>query len=482
MASFGKDPRGNENIVPFGGGTMAQRDAHRKAAQSEARKKKSSGNAPYWKDAFRLPTNSSRIVRFIMGSYDNYYPGEDGTSVDKQTLEYYIYSEHFHGATKRGAICSAGPMYHNRNLREPCLGCNLFWEDAQARGEKKRMGDKSRGPNRMSRHDVYAFNVWDYGLWINVPRMDAQGRPATNSSGQPYCEWTMADANDPRQYQYQSKYGHLIAWPMNEMHKDALFSYMERTITQDCATCGSQGTIVVASVVCAHCGNVVYDPANTTLTKEERDKIITNPYHCPACGGSHHPQEVLSCRVCEQHNQNPQLTHHLVPRRATIFDVDLELTAVSAGDGKLTTLQILNRSNPRPIQVADPAVLESIKPLDLASKYRPTSLEKQSELWGIPLNESEAEVKLPTPQVQMPQQMQTMPGAIPQMQVPQMQLPQMQVPQMYAPQMQLPQAPQMPQAPVPQMQVPQMQAPQFQMPQMAMPQMAMPGMKLPGQQ
>lgn len=374
--AFGKDPRGTEGIVPFGGGTMQQRDAFRRSKQKEARANRG-GGAPYWKGIFKLPQEFSRLGRFIPGAYPNTF-SLDGETVQTSTLEYLIFAEHFHGATKRGAICSAGPLYGNKKKAEPCAGCQLFWEDVRERQAKKSRGDKSKGPNRMSRREMFAFTWWDYGLWLKLPRTDDHGNVIINpNTNQPYTDWEMAHPNDPRQGQYEGKWGNLVAWPMSETHKDQLFTYADRTVRSDCATCGSQGTITAMAKVCGNpnCQQMVYDPQNSTLTIEQREKLEAEPYQCPHCGERHFIEEIIACRVCGQHN--------LVPKRANIFDVDLELIAVPSGDGKQTNLQILNRSNPRPIQVQDPEVLKNIKPMDLVAKFRPTPIEKQYELWGL---------------------------------------------------------------------------------------------------
>lgn len=400
--AFGKDPRGAENVIPYGGGTMQQRDALRRTKQKEARAQRGSG-APYWKGTFKLPQEFSRLGRFIAGAYPNTY-SLDGETTQTDTLEYYIYAEHFHGASRRGAICSAGPFYANKKKAEPCAGCQMFWEDVRERQAKKARGDRSKGPNRMSRRDMFAFNWWDYGLWLKLPRTDVDGNVIINpNTNQPYTDWEMAHPSDPRQAQYESKWGNLVVWPMSETYKDQLFAYADRTICNDCATCGSQGTVVAVAKVCGNpnCGRTVYDPQSTSMSVEKQRKIDATPYRCEHCGEELFLREILSCRVCGQYGA--------APKRATIFDVDLELIAVPSGDGKQTNLQILNRSNIRSIQVADPQILSSIKPLDLITKFKPTPLEKQHELWGISTG-STGQQGIPA----MPNQVQaTVPGMSP---------------------------------------------------------------------
>lgn len=380
--AFGKDPNGAEGVVPFGGGTITQQDRYRKQAAQAARSSKSTGSAPYWADTFKLPSDHSRLGRFIPGAYAQKYTIDD-ENVLEQTLEYYMVREHYNG--KRGGICSAGPLFRNKKMAQPCLGCDIFWEDVRERSEKKKRGDQSRGPNRMSLRNLYVFNWWDYGLWLKVPRTDGAGQVmVSRNTNQPFFDWVPAASQDPRANQYESKWGNLVAWPMSESYKDTLFKYMDMTIRHDCAMCGSQQTIVCYAKVCGNpaCKTPIYDPNNCSLTMNERESLESEPYLCPTCNTRHFIDELVTCRVCNQYSAKP--------RRATLFDVDLELISVPSGEGKQTNLQILNRSTPRPIQVADPRILETIKPIDLIKKFSPTPLSKQSELWNIPIVDKNA--------------------------------------------------------------------------------------------
>ena len=84
---------------------------------------------------------------------------------------------------------------------------------------------------------------------------------------------------------------------------------------------------------------------------------------------------MIECKTCLQKGWTP--------RRATIFDIDLEVTAVGT-KGQQTVLQILQRSNPRPIQISDPELLKTVAALDLAKQFTPTPIARQCEVWGIP--------------------------------------------------------------------------------------------------
>jgi hypothetical protein len=363
---------------------MSQRDKVRKNQVAQNRASRSTGNSAYWQDQFKVPTDHHRTGRFIPGEYTQPDICDDG-SVQMVTLEYVMFREHYYAANKRGAICSAGPYYDAKNKAEPCIGCQVFWEDVRARREKKNRGDQSRGPNRMSSRPMYAFNWYDTGLWLKLPRIGANGAPVLKQGTQdPFLDWEPVQsfdaANDPRRNQYESSVGRLVAWPMSVTHKDTLVQYMDQTIMHDCATCGTKGSIRCVSKVCSNpqCQHQVYDPQNSTLTPQQREELESKPYTCPVCAHKGLIQELVACPVCAQYSTPDKV---LQPRRATLFDVYFQLWAVKSGDGQQTNLQILDRSNPCPFQGPGPMPA----PLDLLAKYTPTSLEKQAELWGIPL-------------------------------------------------------------------------------------------------
>jgi len=376
--AFGKNPEQLGRVVPYGG-NLSQRARHLSNARQN-RPRGGGGGAPYWKDTFKVPTNHARFGRLIPGQYVQEVSFDDQT-VEQVMYEYVMFKEHYMGGqVGRGGICSAGPLFRNRSLRNPCHGCDIFWEDYSIRSQKRAAGDRTKGPNRISMRDMYAFTWWDYGLWYNAPRKDGQGRTVVDQQGQPRMDWVMGQENDPRYAGCESKYGHLIAWPMGETYKDTLLSNNDY-IMQDCANCGTRGAIQFISRNCANCGGVVYD-TNTTLTPEQRAQIDNNPHQCQ-CGFNGYPIEVVNCSACG------------AGKRASIFDVDLQITSVGT-KGQQTFLQILNRSEPRPIQVEDPQILASIQPLDLLAKFKPAPLDKQAEWWGT----ATAEDRNPAPPVQ----------------------------------------------------------------------------------
>jgi len=315
---------------------------------------------------------------------------------------YVIFREHYNKKPfGRGAICSAGPLYRNPNLREVCKGCNIFWDDYSVRQDKKTKGDSSKGPNRLSMTDKFAWGMFDYGIWYQKPRFDNDGNPVVSQkTGKQYYDWEMANPNDPSYAQYVHKQGHLLPWPMGKTHKEYLLDYHKKTIQNDCAGCGSQGTIRAVS---RHCGNpnceaLIYEANNTTITPETRDKIDLEPFTCSTCGETHYTTELIECAGCAAKGT--------MPVRATIFDVDLEVSASKTPDGKQTALIVLNRSAPRPIQIADPELLARVqKPMDLLAKFTPTPMEEQEKIWPFrdaPTTAAQPPVMGQTPMMQPP--------------------------------------------------------------------------------
>jgi len=225
--------------------------------------------------------------------------------------------------------------------------------------------------------DKFAWGLFDYGIWYQKPRFDNEGNAVVSQkTGKQYYDWEMANPNDPSYAQYVHKQGHLLPWPMGKTHKEYLLDYHKKTIQNDCAGCGSQGTIRSVS---RHCGNpnceaLIYEASNTTITPEVREKIDLEPFTCSVCGETHYTTELIECAGCASKGTTPV--------RATIFDVDLEVSASKTPDGSQTNLIVLNRSAPRPIQIADPELLARVqKPMDLLSKFAATPVEEQDKMW-----------------------------------------------------------------------------------------------------
>jgi len=376
--AYGKNDSNLNKVAPYGG-NLSQRAQRVRQSKESGFSGSKGGGRPYWVNTFKCPQDHSRIGRLIPGAYEQTLIIDGDIVTDE--YEYVMYSEHFEGVSKRGGICSAGAYYREAmfgdpNKAEPCYGCQIWREDYEVRKQKKASGDKTKGPNRISRRDMFAWTWWDYGAWYKVDRTDERGAPVLNqNTGEPYYDWVMGQPNDPTYSHCTCKYGHLLAWPMGETYHDALLDYNCEQISSDCATCGSVGTIKSIMRTCGNpeCGNVIYMADETTLTPEQQKKIEVEPYTCPICKQTGPTEEVISCDVC--------MSRNLTCKRATIFDVDIEVKAQGT-KGQQTFLHILSRSAPQAIQVQDPEILKAIKPLNLLRQYSPTPYEHQQKIWS----------------------------------------------------------------------------------------------------
>jgi hypothetical protein len=364
--AFGKD-QGHLGSIPAYGrsGNFVQQ------AKTQARRppRRGGGGQFYWKGCYRAPDNVHDVVRLIPGRYSVSLT-HDGENIVTEELPYVPFREHHDG--QRGSICSAGPLWTNKKMAQPCPPCTIFWEDVRERQAKKARGDTTKGPNRMSCRDQFAFNVFDYGLYFEMPDVDRNGQMRINQkTQQPFMHWEKGNPNDPRYSGRPWKHGHLSAWPMAQTYKDMLVT-RAKDIGKSCVNCKTLNSIESTMRVCGNpqCGQYIYDPNNCTLTNEQREQIDDYPYTCPHCQQTSYTNELLQCLACQN------------PVRASIFDVDLEVSRMGT-KGQQTYLIIHNYSEPRPIQIADPEVLKTIQPLDLLKKFAPTTPEAAAKLFNM---------------------------------------------------------------------------------------------------
>jgi len=477
--AFGKD-QGHLGNVPSFGGNFVQR------AKTQARRpaRKGGGGGFYWKNTYKPPEHQPDIIRLIPGDY-TVAISHDGESVVQEQMTYVPFKEHHNG--QRGGICSAGPLWGSKQNAQPCPSCVIFWEDVNERKAKKARGDQTRGPNRMSCRDQFAFNVFDYGMYFEIPDTDRNGQMRMNQkTNQPYTSWVKGNANDPQFAGKPWKQGQLLAWPMGGTYKDTLIEWAKK-IGQSCKGCGSMGSIRTTMKICGNpqCSQFIYDPNNCTLSNEQREQIDFYPFTCPHCQQQGYVGEVIECS-----NVNCQQAE-----RATLFDVDLQVQRLGT-KGQQTFLQIFTHSEPRPIQVADPEVLQSLQPIDLLKKFAPTSPEAQAKLFNIPMAGAPQQQAMSAPGIPPMQMQQPMQQQMP-MQTPMQQMQQpiqapvvppmapTQQPLMGQPQPMVVQPPGVPAhvqtlqpaLPVPQQQLPQMAVPQN--PQMQLPMGAVPAAPMP---
>jgi hypothetical protein len=454
--SFGKDEGHLANIPPHGGNFIQRAKTHARRPQ---RSGGGGGRIPHWKDGFKPSLVYPSLVRLVPGAYRQQVT-HDGETVVEEEFTYVKWREHVSksSGSPRSAVCSGGALFASKTKACECEGCTVYWEDYRERQAKKARGDKTRGPNRMSCRDQYSYTVFDYAPYWKMPDIDRQtGQPRmNNNTNQPYYHWETGSVNDPKFQGKEWKQGHLLSWSMGSTYQDVLIM-QAKVIGQHCKQCGNMGCITTLMKICGNpqCGQFIYDPNNTTLTTEQQNKIDYDKYTCPQCQQEGYVGEVIECAAC-----TPQ---GLTPVRAGIFDVDLQVQAVG-NPGSQTFLQVLATSEPRPIQISDAKVLETIKPLDLLKKFAPTALERQRQIWNIQVRnaplvgQQQPQTAVPVGQPPMPM----VPGVQQPMAAPSQQYQQYQqpVPQQYQPPQPQPQS--MPTSIVMPPQVPTQQQPQPQ--------------------
>lgn len=370
--AFGKNSQGLNNVPSFrqSGHTWNQ-------SRTEKKFRGGGGGPPSWVNEYRPPTGDVDVIRVIQGSYTVEDVDAQGNLVKIENLTFWPFVEHFDARSKRRCTCSAGPYSNDRNKRQPCHGCDLFWSSMKTNPSS---GKKEKG--FMGKRDMSAFTVIDFGKYHKVEQIDQQGRVRLNeNTQQPFYNWVkckkssegkgICDACDANK---ESKFGHRMHWPMGSDHYNTLLNYDE-TVGKGCVTCGQKDVIRNDAWLCPNldCGEAVIDD-RTRLSKKEIDEIVYRPCRCKQCGQEAYLSELIACVNCTPAGH--------MPKRATIFDVDLRVQRVEPADGSnRTTLQIVGYSDPKPVPKQ---YAELAKPEDLGKIYAPTPLDKQAMLFQVP--------------------------------------------------------------------------------------------------
>lgn len=357
--AYGKDPSvlsdiGNfhQNVAAFGN------RGERKATRGGLR----------FSNIYKPSEQFTDTVRLIPGDYDIEYANDKG---ELQTIKlgFQTFVEHFSGRTKKGGICSAGPFAQFREKREPCLGCDIFWDEVQRKVK----------PRSMGKRDMYVFNVLDYDTYYEVEQVDRQtGQIRLKDDKTPWMEWVKGvGRNDLAKAGKNSKKGHLCHWAMGHGHYTSLLAANEM-IGEGCKSCGCKivnGMAAIQSLawLCSNpnCGEAIIDLSDTELNGDEIKKLTKKPMTCKRCRHMGMANEAIECLNCAN------------PVRACIFDVDLQLRKVKTAkgeDGNQTQLMVVGWSDPGPIN--DAFVKQVEKLYDLPKLYAPSSMEDQQRLFG----------------------------------------------------------------------------------------------------
>lgn len=371
--SYGKDPSQLNNIPGYGG-SFSQRAGN---ASRRRQKTSSDNNRPFWADTFK-PQEMIPIWGRLIPVECKITRADDNNNLYSEPTQWYEYREHFHGRHKRSAICSAGPLHFLKNHRDPCLGCDIFWSTPKAgKGERK----------IISRSDKYAFVFIDMSNYHKVPQVDdATGQYRMNTeTNQPYLHWVRCAGYGCQACHtaYETRAGYIQPWTMSKAHFNALNAYADG-ISTCCLSCNGRGSITPISYTCAGCNGMIIDTRNTTANQNQVRELVSQHYHCRTCNTVAYPVEILQCRSCQS------------PRRASIFDVDINVMVTRTGDGDQTALILQNTTDPKPLDPQFHDLLQYTP--DLMKRFAPSTLEYQAEQFQVAIGQGQAQQPVTHPQ------------------------------------------------------------------------------------
>lgn len=364
--AYGKDPK---NLGTAG--SFRQQANRYQQQRDSSRKRGGGGGGAYWATQYKPPVDDVDTIRVIEGHYKVQQVVGQGKEAALEIVElpFFPFAEHFDGREKKTAACSAGPYAGSKDKAQPCHGCDLFWSGM----ERDQNGKRTQG--RMSRREMYVFTILDYGVYHHVEQIDYKtgGIRVNEQTNQPWMHWTKCEGQGCSACQAgkETRRGATRHWALGWGHYTTLLD-TDKQIGKSCSNCHSINSIVSIAWTCPQCGDAFVDMTNTTMKAKEVDELVSKPVQCK-CGFNGFAQEIIECRQCTPAGGTA--------KRATIFDVDMNVKRVqSANGGNQTSLQISNWSAPGPI---DPHFKDFNKALDLATIYAPTPLEKQRELFQI---------------------------------------------------------------------------------------------------
>lgn len=341
---FGKNLEYLTGISPFG-----SPDLHIALARSQLRP---------WGDTevFAPPAFQAARVRLVAGHYPTVRFDENDriSQIETPWLELL---EHYDSLTRERVVCSAGPYWKYRGRREPCLGCDLYLADR----------DRSRGAGRAGRHvGLRNMRVFSVALLDATHLLERASQPTASAPtsrpralvpcggvGCRYC-----GSRDQR------KADRVVSWPLGPRDFENLMA-LDREVAGWCAGCGSMAGLRPVGVDCGACGAKVLDGQDVAPTHLET--LLSIPHCCPDCEHWGLFGESLACETCREGGT--------VPRRATVFDLDLKVRALRTPD-RGTEIRFTSEGRPRP-------TAEGLASLDLAELFRPAPPDEQARRWRI---------------------------------------------------------------------------------------------------
>lgn len=339
-----------------------------------------------YRDRFRAVKPHPDTVRLIPTDCGVQYVNKEN-ELETRKLGFFTATTHFDGRTNKEIVCSAGPWRMDRKRREPCFGCDLFWDEFGARRARKNEG-QAEGPRRWSASEGIIFNVLDYDTYYEVPQTDRKTgqprmRPAEGGQpARPYTEWVkgLDHPNLAQTPGIPSMLGRMCHWKMGQTHYQTLET-LGFQIANACKSCHTKvdmrnrrgPAIHTVAWICSNdaCQETIIELATTQLPPDAITAMTTKVCACPTCGVVDYLQEVTECMNCPN------------PKRATFYDVDLTVQAspTTNKDGTPgTTLTIIDWSEPYDIPAEYLGHLDHLH--DLKKVYAPTPYDKQKEVFS----------------------------------------------------------------------------------------------------
>lgn len=372
--SFGRDREGLAKVT----GWRAQGARYTGAVAKK--KRTGGGGGARYRDAYWPVEDSVDRVRMVPGEYEVEIPLLDANGdlvvknekpqSEKMTMLYYPYDEHRDNTTGKTTICSGGVFKGYRDYRQPCRGCDRYFEESSREG-----GKWTPGP--VSRRTLYAFNVWNFAKFAHAPQLDREtGSPRMNpETNEPYMEWRAIRKGEEKKYkEYEQEDGRLLHWAMGATYQKNLAAKEAAAIGGNCMNCGEADSIEILAYLCPNCQNCLVEIGNTDMDLSEIKEYLSRTPTCPECDEKVVPAEHVECKSCGDEAQ-----------RATIFDVEMRITKVQTGVNKNGDKEFgLNIEYAWPPNETVEDFTSQLKngTLPLAEIYAPTPWDKQLEILG----------------------------------------------------------------------------------------------------
>ena len=321
---------------------------------------------------YRMVANQQDWGRLIPGSYTYQSLNGVGQEVERTDV-FYPYVSHFDSRHYRTIICSGGLHYMDRNLKQPCHGCDEFWDKMVPNPAKP--GRKKVG--YMGKNDgMVALTFLHYQVYHKAPQVDRKTgmvrvNPHTNEA---YLEWQRCQGRGCKYCgnpKFQTSDGRRLYLPASPVEFKRLLA-INNTLSSSCAVCG-EDKLATEAWACPYCEEVYID-ADTSLSDEDIDEAIKQQHVCRKCGKQMHLFEHLCCDNCGYGKDGA------VVRRATIFDVDIQFHRVTANAEDKKGVVNIATSRVRPIPEKYAAMAT---PIDFLRLLAPTPLEEQAKIIGM---------------------------------------------------------------------------------------------------